>query len=538
MNSDGEVSFWLNVVGSNEAVLDFNVTVDQKLEVYISPDIYFPSLNSTMTSITTSNLPNWLSWSSNTLSGTPSEQDSDTDIVFLANDGQNSERKVMTIHVNYKPQLVANSPVTQLQRVNAGSQLTFAVPQWMDRNNDTISIQVVQTDGSPLPSWIVYDSIQQEISVRPPGFEAGYYNLTVIASDQYSSSYWNTTVYVNTAPRVMQLPITIRLNFGEPFRYIIDNGLFVDDEILEYSLSSVAQWVELNSTELVIFGIPTVDDYEVHLLELEASDGMTSSIYNISLIVNRPPVVGTALANQVVTIGEFLIYEVTITTFSDPDGDTFQLYARNLPNWLVFNPRSRVLLGFPGSSNAGDISISLCATDGVGHVCTNQNIHVNRRPYMIHPLPSHQSISVGDEFIYDFSNTFADDDSDQLNITVMCQDGSVLPAWLQYDSDNLVISGSPTTNDYSVDVRIQVKDPFSSILVFDLKIHVNRRPTLVNSIADVIMAPGSSWTYTIMNIFNDVDGDTLTYSMLLNGHSLPNWMDFDPHTHILQDWKI
>ncbi|GIT34330.1 MAG: hypothetical protein Ct9H300mP4_06490 [Gammaproteobacteria bacterium] len=64
---------------------------------------------------------------------------------------------------------------------------------------------------------------------------------------------------------------------------------------------------------------------------------------------------------------------------------------------------------------------------------------------------------------------------------------------------------------------------------------LNDAPTLTNSVSDQSIDEDSAFSFAIpANIFNDEDGDALTYSAILSdGSDLPSWLSFDAATQTL-----
>ena len=64
---------------------------------------------------------------------------------------------------------------------------------------------------------------------------------------------------------------------------------------------------------------------------------------------------------------------------------------------------------------------------------------------------------------------------------------------------------------------------------------LNDAPTLTNSLSDQSIDEDSAFSFAIpANIFNDEDGDALTYSAILSdGSALPSWLSFDAATQTL-----
>jgi predicted outer membrane repeat protein len=88
--------------------------------------------------------------------------------------------------------------------------------------------------------------------------------------------------------------------------------------------------------------------------------------------VNDAPVLVNALANRSVSSAESLLFQIPVTSFSDPDaGDSLQYSATlasgdALPRWLRFDPQTRTFSGTPGDADAGALQIRVLAQDNAG----------------------------------------------------------------------------------------------------------------------------------------------------------------------------
>ncbi|MFZ4650353.1 MAG: putative Ig domain-containing protein [Rubrivivax sp.] len=135
---------------------------------------------------------------------------------------------------------------------------------------------------------------------------------------------------------------------------------------------------------------------------------------------------------------------------------------------------------------------------------------------------------------------FADvEDGYSLTYTATRADGSPLPAWLSFDAQNLIFSGTPTNGDVgSVTILLTARDSANAegSCTFTLTVaNTNDAPTVANLIADQSATEEQAFSFTFAaNTFADVDapyGDTLTYSATkADGTALPSWLTFDTAT--------
>ncbi len=161
----------------------------------------------------------------------------------------------------------------------------------------------------------------------------------------------------------------------------------------------------------------------------------------------------------------------------------------------------------------------------------------NHAPAISGSLPALQA-RAGLAFSYVVpAGTFTDPDAgDTVLYSVKMQDGSVLPAWLQFDAATCTLSGTPDVSNLgALDFVVWGTDDYGAAtgMLMNMTVAANQAPVLTSPLADVNTIRGGELSYTLpTNAFSDADaGDTLTYSATLaDGSALPSWLVFDPQT--------
>lgn len=94
--------------------------------------------------------------------------------------------------------------------------------------------------------------------------------------------------------------------------------------------------------------------------------------FDIRYDTNHEPTLLNPILDQSATGGTTFSLQLPSDTFSDMDGDTLTYSAMvvdpdwgylPLPNWLHFNAETRTFSGTPGSADAGELTVSVLATD-------------------------------------------------------------------------------------------------------------------------------------------------------------------------------
>jgi hypothetical protein len=142
---------------------------------------------------------------------------------------------------------------------------------------------------------------------------------------------------------------------GEPVRFGVTNELAMTTAPGPYSLRLYTD----NTT-----------------ITLTATQGSAQAIYRYNWLAacasspttpppaNRPPMVGTGLADQTARVGQGYTLFIPTGTFTDPDNDPLQLSVSGLPAGLSFSAAQNAITGTP--AQAGSSSVQVTATDPGG----------------------------------------------------------------------------------------------------------------------------------------------------------------------------
>ncbi|GAB6142171.1 hypothetical protein JCM14076_29000 [Methylosoma difficile] len=158
----------------------------------------------------------------------------------------------------------------------------------------------------------------------------------------------------------------------------------------------------------------------------------------------------------------------------------------------------------------------------------------NQAPVINTYLPTLQS-QADTLFSYTVAqNTITDPDPwDSITYSATMTDGSALPSWLSFDAATRTFSGTPSASQIgSLTFILWGTDNYGRGTGEYVTLNTtatNHAPVLVSPIADLAIAVGASFTYTVpSNSFQDPDaGDYLGYTATLaDGSPLPVWLNF------------
>ncbi|MEM9144649.1 MAG: putative Ig domain-containing protein [Pseudomonadota bacterium] len=371
-------------------------------------------------------------------------------------------------------------------------------------------------------------------------FLAQFDSIEVIRFDDGEVSV-EALLGLDNAPPQVDVPISDQdATVGAAFEFTLPPGTFSDPDGDALSVvASTPGWLAFDAGTGLFSGTPAEADVGAATVTVTASDGELTALDSFEITVmaapveNQAPVVANPVADQSAIVGTGFTLILPGDVFSDPDGDDLTLSA-NPPDWLVFDPATRVLTGTPGEGDIGTATVTVTASDGeftadeVFEIVIEAEA-INQAPVVDVPVLD-QSATAGTPFSLTLpGETFSDPDGDALSLT------AVTPAWLMFDAATGVFSGTPAETDVGTaavtvtasDGALTVDDSFD-IAVAAAPIE-NQAPVLDVPLLDQMATVGAEFSLTIPpDTFSDPDEDALTLSA-----SLPDWLSFDPATAVL-----
>ncbi len=176
---------------------------------------------------------------------------------------------------------------------------------------------------------------------------------------------------------------------------------------------------------------------------------------------NAPTVANTAAPVDVIE-DVFFRFTLPADMFSDPDGDTLTLSATAedgspLPASISFDPLTGEFSGTVPVS--GTVVVRVTADDGRGGSTSSMfslfASEVDDTPVVARPLDDRIALT-GQNFSFTLpAGSFIDEESAVLQYSANLEDGSVLPAWLQFNAATGTFSGTPSESDSGI-LRVKV----------------------------------------------------------------------------------
>lgn len=230
---------------------------------------------------------------------------------------------------------------------------------------------------------------------------------------------------------------------------------------------------------------------------------------------NTAPTVANAIADQTFQVGFASSDIILSSVFDDIDGDALT-YTLGVSGTAVTALESGGTLTLTEAS-AGTATVTITANDGKGGTVDDVfTVLVNNPPTVAISIADQDYLVGFSSTTIDISNTFNDADAgDILTYTVLVANTSVVTASESGGTLTIVEGGTGST-----DITITANDGNGATVdeVFVVQVGTNEAPTVASAISDQLYQVGfASNDISLAGVFNDLDGDVLTYSIGVTG---------------------
>ena len=309
------------------------------------------------------------------------------------------------------------------------------------------------------------------------------------------------------------------------------------------------------------------DDFASFTFRVNDGTDDSENAYTMTIDVTAvadAPRVANPIPDRSAAVDVAFSYQVPSNAFEDGDGDTLTYTATQdddsaLPSWLSFATTTRTFSGTPTTSDLGQITVKVTASDGDTDTSDEFVLTVREVPNTL-PTAENSTVTATEDAAYtftatNFSFTDADDDSlESVRITSLETagdlqlDGADVTAnqvitKTDIDANKLTFMAAANANGTAyATFGFTVSDGADeSAAPYTMTIDVtpvNDPPTVGNPIPDQTATQGSEppFSFTLPDdAFEDIDGDTLTYTATLanaNNDPLPDWLSLDPATGV------
>ncbi|MEM7813796.1 MAG: tandem-95 repeat protein [Candidatus Aenigmatarchaeota archaeon] len=400
------------------------------------------------------------------------------------------------------------------QTVNENELLEFAITA-TDANGDALTYAA-----TGLPPGATFDPATRTFSWTPTYDQAGVYsNVTFTVSDWLESddeTITITVVDVNRDPVITSTPVTTGTE-NVLYTYDVD-AMDPDGDAVMYALSVAPAGMTIDSASGLIEWTPDYEQAGDHNVTVEVTDGrsgVATQSWTIAVAnVNRAPVWVEVPTDQVIDEDTALSYDVNAT---DPDGDAL-LYSLN--DTSVFNiDEDGLITGTPPANWNGVMYLTITASDG--DLSVSADIRVTVSP--VNDAPSTTGIP-GQTIAEDSGTTpvaiggyFDDVDGDPLTFSILAENPAEVDC--EIVGDVLEMTPSPDWNGAAAcTVRADDGNGGTVDAPVDITVTpVNDAPVWASPIPDQNVDEdfGNAVVVADLNTLAfDVDGDTLEFSIV------------------------
>ncbi|GHB84208.1 putative Ig domain-containing protein [Persicitalea jodogahamensis] len=502
-----EATFKFTVSADNLAPIAIGTIPDQTAPVnqpfsYTIPESHFSDPDGTIASVTILGLPEGLTGSGRTISGTPAKAGK-YQLVAVAKDNADATVQLtfnLTVLGENRPPLVAKAINDQV--ADSSTVYRFVIPAGTFVDTDG---KITRLEISGLPAGI--SAKGDTISGRPT--KVGEYTVTVRAFDDKEASVQLTfrlTVYGNRPPLVAKAINDQVADSNAVYRFVIPAGTFVDTDgkITHLEISGLP--AGLSAKGDTISGRPTkVGEYTVTVRAFDDKEASVQLTFRLTVYGNHPPLVAKAINDQVADSNAVYRFVIPAGTFVDTDGKITRLEISGLPAGL--SAQGDTISGLP--AQAGEYTVTVRAFDDKNfsvELTFKLTVRGNRPPLVAKIIEDQVASS---NAVYRFvipAGTFFDTDGKITRLEI-----SGLPAGLSAQGDT--ISGRPTeVGEYTVTVRAFDDKNSSTQLTFKLTVGGGNTPPVAQPVPDLLAIMGQIFRFDVKEYFKDSDGTIASIS--------------------------
>jgi axial budding pattern protein 2 len=347
-----------------------------------------------------------------------------------------------------------------------------------------------------------------------------------------------------------QVPSVARVS--QPFSFTFAESTFTDSQgAMSYTLQDQPPWLQFDSGSRTFHGEPTTDDSGTTTFGLIATDSSGSTSSDVTLIVKSQsgPQIGRALLSQLREVGRtsapsslFLYplqaFSITFSpdTFSNTTKDTIY-YATSadnspLPSWLQFDAISTAFSGIAPplvspTAKPQEYGVRLIASEVVGFAEAVATFQIVIGYQILAFSEASQTIKVSEGEEFETSPLRADLKLDGKSVedSQLASVSSNAPDWLKFNTERILLKGTPPQGATSQSVLIKVSDLDGDTANTTVTLIVARsdRKLFNSSLAPVNATIGLDFHYTI-------DASTLSSGEIQIGADVSNastWLTYD-----------
>ncbi len=289
------------------------------------------------------------------------------------------------------------------------------------------------------------------------------------------------------------------------------------EDILTWEIvEKEATFLTLDNSTGILSGKPVESDIGSYTLEISLTDGnggMNSALYELIVLdVNDPPII---ISDDLISVLQNELYNVTYRVFDEDDPDDFEWYLHTNANWLSMINDTGRLSGIPGNDDIGHFFVNITVEDIRGgrtnHNFSLEVVDVNDPPIWIN-VSEDVEVQRGELFTFEFEAEDIDDpELFEWSLNTNAE-------WLRLISGTGKMTGIPKDDDVgSFFANISVEDVRGGWSTYNFTLTVkneNDPPVWTNIPVDEAIEERFQYTFDV-DAF-DMDEDTLIYGISSN----------------------
>jgi hypothetical protein len=340
-NASVSTTFNLEVINVNDppilsgTISDVTTYEDQPIQFTIDQntftDIDFGDyLTYSVSGINGENLPNWISFDSETrqFTANPTYENIGS-YTFKVTATDNSGASALTTFnltvSNVPPQLIGTM-INQSVYQGIETQITIPEGIFYDADSqDILTYSATDNLGNPLSSWIQFNSETKTFTVNAGNSQVGNYTIRIAATDLADASVSTTfnleVINVNDAPILVNPIADTSVWVGNNLQYGFGQNTFADidtgDNLTYFANlengNSLPDWLSFDPTARLFSGIPPTGSEGVYNIRVTAADNSSATAVDVFKLT----VTGTSSVNSVGNL--------TVVMYPNPSAGIFKI---------------------------------------------------------------------------------------------------------------------------------------------------------------------------------------------------------------------
>ncbi|MED5017112.1 S-layer homology domain-containing protein [Paenibacillus chibensis] len=424
----------------------------------------------------------------------------------------------------------------QTKVINSGDVQLSLHDFFSDPDQDALSYSIEHISDPAIATVVISGNV---LTMTP--LMIGSTSVSIQASDGRGGStvqsfQFEVTAVPNLNPIVNQKPGSQALTVGHADSILDLSSVFSDPDGDSLSISAETSdptiaTVTVNGNQAVVHAVSSgTANIQLKAVDGHGGEGTT----DFDVMVNDPPFsIGIPDQTKVINSGDV---QLSLRDFfSDPDMDVLSFSVQDVtdPNVLSAAIAGDVLTLTP--LETGKTSVSIKASDGRGgdvietfQITVTAEAPQNHNP--VETKPADKMLHMGDPmYLLDIGSVFSDPDGDPLTYEADSSDPSVASAVIDGAQLKIQALSEGTTT-----ISIKAMDGRGGEASTTFQVNVqpagpsnpssNQAPEVVASIYEQVLTAGvtNTRTFDLTQLFNDADGDPLTFSASVQSSGIVN----------------